>query len=117
MDNLSDIKHYMREFADARDWQQFHTPKNLSMALSAEVGELIELFQWLSDEQIRRLKLEQRKQVAFELADILMYLVRLSDELNIDLIDAVREKAKMNEHRFPVEASKAMAKHLSNDAD
>jgi NTP pyrophosphatase (non-canonical NTP hydrolase) len=94
----------LRKFADERDWSQFHSPKNLVMALTGEAGELTELFQWLTEEQSRgvcrdastSLKVEQ------ELADVLLYLVRLSDVLGVDLNKAVSNKLKLNAEKYPV---------------
>lgn len=94
----------LRSFADARDWAQFHSPKNLVMALTGEVGELTELFQWMTEEQSRNacsdastaLKIEQ------ELADVLLYLVRLSDVLGVDLRLAAENKIKLNAEKYPV---------------
>lgn len=90
-------------FAQARDWEPFHTPKNLSMALIAEAAELVEHFQWLSPEQSERLSDERLAEVRLEMADIFIYLLRLAERLDIDLIAAAEEKMAINEKRFPVE--------------
>jgi dCTP diphosphatase len=101
----------LREFARARDWEQFHTPKNLAMALAAEAGELLEIFQWLTDEQASAVteRDEDLQLVRDELADILIYLVRMADVLHIDLEDAVQGKLRGNERRYPVELAKGNA--------
>ncbi|MBT8428765.1 MAG: nucleotide pyrophosphohydrolase [Gammaproteobacteria bacterium] len=90
-------------FARERDWEQFHSPKNLSMALVGEAGELIEHFQWLSEEASADLDGEKKDQIALEMADILIYLIRLSERLGIDLVDAAYRKMAMNQARYPSE--------------
>jgi dCTP diphosphatase len=109
---IEELRDRLRTFADERDWNQFHSPKNLVMALSGEVGELNEIFQWLNDEQIQAIKKnpEQLQPVREELADILLYLIRLADQMDIDIIDAARQKIEINESKYPVEKSKGSAK-------
>lgn len=99
--DLDMLRQRLREFARARDWEQFHAPKNLAMALIAEAGELIEHFQWLTEDQSRGLTPEQRQAVELELADVLLYLVRLADVLGVDLIDAAERKIGLNEKKYP----------------
>ena len=91
----------LAQFAAARDWDQFHTPKNLAMALIAEAGELVEHFQWLSDAQSRDLAPAKRDAVAEELADVLIFLVRIADKLGVDLVEAALRKMDRNEQRYP----------------
>ncbi len=91
----------LREFADARDWEQFHSPKNLSMALIVEAAELVEHFQWLTEQQSLRLPEEKLAAVEQELADIFIYLVRIADRLGVDLIDAAWRKIEINERKYP----------------
>jgi NTP pyrophosphatase (non-canonical NTP hydrolase) len=93
----------LRDFADRREWQQYHTPKNLVMALSAEVGELTEHFQWLTPEEARNVMTvaDRASEIEDELADVFIYLVRLADELNVDLLAAAHAKIDRNELRFP----------------
>ena len=113
------LQRRLREFAQARDWEQFHTPKNLAMALAAEAGELLEIFQWLTDEQASAVtgRDEDLQLVREELADILIYLVRMADVVQIDLEDAVRGKLRDNERRYPVELAKGNAtKYNRRDA-
>lgn len=113
MDQTLDLKQlaaYLRRFSTERDWDQFHTPKNLAMALSGEAGELIEIFQWLTPEESAALDDDARRHTSDELADIAIYLVRLADVLGIDLGDAVRNKMRANEARYTVEASRGSAK-------
>ncbi len=100
---LDDLRSRLREFADARDWQQYHSPKNLVMALSGEVGELTALFQWLTPEQSARWRNDPdlAANVEDELADVIIYLVRLADVLGVDLLDVAEAKIDRNETRFP----------------
>jgi len=100
-DDFTRLKVRLREFARARNWEQFHNPKNLVMALSVEAAELVEHFQWLTAEQAISLTDEQKKEVALEMADIIIYLSRLSDQLDIDLLSVINEKIAINEDRFP----------------
>jgi len=99
----------LADFAAERDWQQYHSPKNLAMALAAECGELLELFQWLTEQESRQLPEEQRLAVEQELADVLLYLVRLADELQVDLDAAVKRKLELNAQKYPVELAKGNA--------
>ncbi|WP_034270215.1 nucleotide pyrophosphohydrolase [Haloechinothrix halophila] len=100
---LDDLSQRLREFADARDWQRYHTPKNLAMALSGEVGELTALFQWLTPEESARWQdaPDFAANVRDELADVTIYLVRLADVLGVDLLDVAKTKLDRNEIRFP----------------
>jgi len=100
---LDDLKTRMRDFARRRDWEQFHAPKNLVMALAGEAGELIEHFQWLSERQSEALDARTLEQVASEIADIQIYLVRLADRLGVSIADAVETKILENERKYPVE--------------
>jgi NTP pyrophosphatase (non-canonical NTP hydrolase) len=96
----------LRAFAKARNWSQFHSPKNLACALSVESGELLENFQWLTDEESCHLTDIQKQAVAMEVADVLLYLVQLCDALDIDLVRAGHEKLVLNEKRYPVERAR-----------
>jgi len=102
-DNLENLRQRLAAFAAARDWDQFHSPKNLTMALIAEAAELVEHFQWLTEAQSRELAPETLKEVRLELADILIYLIRVADKLGVDLIAAANEKITINETRYPAE--------------
>lgn len=108
-DDLHEIRDRLRAFAAERDWERFHTPKNLAMALAGETGEVLEHFQWLTAEASRALAEEQREEVALELADVLCYLVRLADVLNIDLADATRRKLAINAERYPADKARGRA--------
>lgn len=101
-DTLLSLRAALRSFAAERDWERFHTPKNLAMALAGEAGEVIEHFQWLTSEESAALPDAERAAVALELADVLLYLVRLADVLQIDLADAARRKLAINADRYPV---------------
>jgi NTP pyrophosphatase (non-canonical NTP hydrolase) len=103
---LNDLRDALRAFAAEREWERFHTPKNLAMALAGEAGEVIEHFQWLSPEASVALSDKQRSEVALELADVLLYLVRLADVLDIDLTDAARRKLAINARRYPPEKAR-----------
>jgi len=102
-DSLDDLNSQLLAFARERDWEQFHSPKNLSMALAGESGELLEHFQWLSEEASANLCSEKKDQVALEMADILIYLIRLSERLQVDLVDAAYRKMAINQVRYPAE--------------
>jgi dCTP diphosphatase len=112
-DSLTTLRDAIRAFASERDWQQFHTPKNLVMALSVEAAELMEHFQWLTAEQSQQLNAERRNQIAHELADVLIYLVRLADVTDIDLIQATEEKMRLNAEKYPVEKARGLATKYS----
>lgn len=107
------LRDKLRAFAEARDWDQFHSPKNLSMALMVEVAELMEHFQWLTEAQSNNLDAEKKSVVAEELADILLYLVRLSDKLDVDLPKATLHKLEKNAMKYPVEQVRGSAKKYS----
>src|SRR3954452_8783796 len=99
--DLADLRERLRRFARERDWDQFHSPKNLAMALIAEAAEVVEHFQWLSTAQSENLSHEKRAMVADELADVLLYLVRLADKLDVDLLAAAGHKLQRNEAKYP----------------
>ena len=108
--SLSDLKKELRKFAAEREWEKFHSPKNLVMALVAEVGELVEPFQWLTEEQSRHLDERKLKRVEEEISDVFIYLVQLSDKLNIDLIEAAFRKIDVNSKKYPIETARGSAK-------
>ena len=93
----------LQQFADERDWNQYHSPKNLAMALTGEVGELVEIFQWLTEEQSKAVAQDPRtaRAVRDELADVLLFLVRLSSVLGVDLNEAVTHKLESNAQKYP----------------
>lgn len=108
--SLQAVKERVRAFAQARDWEQFHSPKNLAMALIVEAAELVEHFQWLTEAQSHALPADKREQVALELADIFIYLVRIADRLDIDLLDAAARKIAINEVRYPADKVRGSAR-------
>ena len=110
MQDLNQLQGYLRQFAKDRDWDQFHSPKNLSMALSVEVSELLENFQWLTEEQSYTLDQRQRAAVADEIADVQMYLARLADKLDINIGEAIGQKIVKNEDKYPAELVKGSSK-------
>lgn len=101
MNDFEALRVRLRGFAQARDWEQFHSPKNLSMALIVEAAELVEHFQWLTESQSARLDPKMFEAVEQEVADVFIYLVRLSDMLGIDLLDAAARKIALNEKKYP----------------
>jgi dCTP diphosphatase len=103
---LESLREQLRSFAAARDWGQFHSPKNLAMALSAEAGELLEVFQWLTEAQSRSLAADARAAASEEIADVLLYLIRLCDELGIDPIAAANRKLVANGEKYPVDKAR-----------
>ena len=100
----------LREFAQERDWDQFHSPKNIAMALVAEAGELAAEFQWLTEAQSQAPDAAQSARIRAEMADVLNYLVRLADKLGVDLIAAANEKIDLNEHRYPADKVRGSSK-------
>jgi dCTP diphosphatase len=109
-DSLRDLAQQLDLFAAERDWQQFHSPKNLASALVVEAGELLEHFQWMTEEQSRALPLDKRAAVAGELADVLLYLVQLANALGLDPVEAARAKLKLNAQRYPVDRARGNSK-------
>ena len=102
MNEIQNLAAEIKNFADARDWEQFHTPKNLSMAVAGEAGELVAEFQWLTAEQSMRsnMSADKLKDVELEIADVAIYLIRLADVLGVDVAEVVRKKIAINESRF-----------------
>lgn len=108
--NIDTISTTLREFANERDWNQFHSPKNLSMALNVEAAELLEHFMWLTEQQSLSLTKEKLEQVETEIADVLIYLIRLSDILKINLNNAVNSKMALNAQKYPADKVYGSAK-------
>ena len=108
--SIEQLQQQLRAFAAERDWDQFHSPKNLSMALIAEAAELVEHFQWLTEEQSHKLNDKKRVEVEMELADIFVYLLRIADKLNVDLLDAAQKKLKLNAEKYPADQVRGSAK-------
>ena len=111
---LDTLREALRGFARARDWEQFHTPKNLAMALSVEAAELVEIFQWLTPDESASLSAAARDAAAEEIADVLLYLVRLADVLGIDPLEAARRKLEVNEARYPADKARGSARKYTD---
>lgn len=107
--DLAELKRRLRTFVAERDWDQFHSPKNLSMALSVEAAELVEIFQWLTEAESAVLDSDRRARVEAELADILVYLVRIADRLDVDLLQAATRKLEDNARKYPAERVRGQA--------
>lgn len=105
-DSLALLRANINAFVEARDWAQFHTPKNLAMAMIVEAAELVEQFQWDTPQESQQLTPEKREAVSHELADTFVYLLRIAEVLNIDLIQAANEKIVLNAKKYPVEKAK-----------
>jgi len=109
-DPLLELRDSLRAFATERDWDQFHSPRNLATALAVEAAELLEPFQWLTEEQSRNLDAGTRAAVEEELADVLLYLVRLADKLEVDLQAAARAKIVKNAGKYPVDKARGSSR-------
>jgi NTP pyrophosphatase (non-canonical NTP hydrolase) len=107
---LAQLRDALRQFAAERDWNQFHSPKNLATALTVEAAELLEHFQWLKDGSTVELPPEKLAQVREELADVLLYLIRLADKLEVDLVAAARDKLEVNARKYPVEKARGSSR-------
>jgi dCTP diphosphatase len=110
VDPLLALRDQLRLFARERDWDQFHAPKNLAIALSVEAAELLEHFQWLSEEASKKLVPEELAAVKEEMADVFIYLVRLADKLDVDLLEAAARKIELNAKKYPVEKARGSSK-------
>jgi dCTP diphosphatase len=109
MDDLGELRSRLESFVTERDWDQFHTPKNLAMALIAEAAELVEHFQWLTPEQSCDLPPQVKSEVELEIADVLLFLLRLSDKLGIDPLQAAHKKLQLNALKYPVDKARGRA--------
>lgn len=109
--DIKAIQDDLRRFCDARGWAQFHSPKNLSIALAVEASELLERFQWLTEDESRQIAQhpEDYRSVVEELADVMIYLLRLADQLNVDLDQAVAEKMQKNAEKYPIDLARGNA--------
>jgi NTP pyrophosphatase (non-canonical NTP hydrolase) len=114
--SIASLQRQLREFAAARDWEQFHSPKNLVMALGGELGELTEIFQWLTPDESARVMMQDAgfSKVRDEMADVLAYLLRLADVLDVDLETALAEKIVKNALKYPVETARSVATKYTN---
>ena len=107
---MKELTEKLRKFADERDWGQFHSPKNLSMALSAEVAEIIEHFQWLTEEESYNLNSNKLDKIKEEIGDVIIYLVMLADKLGVDPVQAAKEKIEKNRENYPEKLARGKAK-------
>ena len=114
LDALTILRNQLRGFAAERDWNQFHSPKNLAMALTVEAAELLELFQWLTEEESCSLSPEKLSAARQEMADVLLYLIRLADKLDINLIAAAERKLSENAKKYPVEKARGNSKKYTD---
>ena len=110
MTDLESLRDQLRTFASERDWDQFHSPKNLAAALAVEASELLEHFQWLTEAQSQQLPPDALNEVGNEVADVLLYLIRISDKLGIDLIAAAKAKIVLNAEKYPVEKARGSSR-------
>ena len=110
MSEFDELKEKIRKFAADRDWDQYHTPKNLSMALIAECGELVEHFQWLTEAESTDIPPEGLEEISHEIADVFVYLLRLSDKLGINIVEAVNHKMLLNEEKYPADEVRGSSK-------
>ena len=110
MNDIENLRNQLRTFAAERDWDQFHSPKNLAAALAVEAAELLEHFQWLTEAESRQLPPTALAAVRAEVADVLLYLIRISDKLGIDLIAAANEKIILNAQKYPVDKARGNSK-------
>lgn len=110
MNDIDSLKAALRQFAAERDWGQFHSPKNLTMALTVEAAELQEHFQWLTEAQSRELSADKKHAVAHELADVFIYLLQLSNQLDVDLLAVAREKMALNAKKYPADTAKDLTR-------
>lgn len=108
--DLDALRERIRRFARERDWEKFHAPKNLASALIVEAAELLEHFQWMTVEQSRRLDEAAMREVEREMADVFIYLIRLSDVLGVDLLEAARRKVEINEQKYPADRVRGSAR-------
>lgn len=108
--SLEDLQKELAEFAKVRNWDKFHSPKNLSIALSVEASELNEIFQWITEEESKNLNSRQLIEAEQEVADVLLYLLQISDKLNINILDAAYRKLEDNDKKYPIEACFGSAK-------
>ena len=109
-DQIETLKLRLRAFAEERDWEQFHSPKNLAMALTVEAGEVMEHFQWMKEDDSLAVSDELREEIALELADVQLYLLRLADRLDIDLLEAAAKKIEINAEKYPASVVRGSSK-------
>jgi dCTP diphosphatase len=112
--DLDHLATCLREFANERDWEQFHSPKNLAMALAVEAAELLEHFQWMTESESAKPTPEKLQQIQEEIGDVLIYLIRFADRLGIDPLDAAYKKLEINRQKYPVDKARGSAKKYTD---
>ena len=112
--SLEHLAECLREFANERDWEQFHSPKNLAMALTVETAELLEHFQWMTEEESAKPTLGKLQKIQEEIGDVLIYLTRFADRLGIDTLDAAYKKLEINRVKYPIQKAKGSAKKYTD---
>ena len=110
MSEIEEIRRRIRAFRDAREWMQFHNPKNLACSVAIEAAELLEHFQWATPEQSEAVGRERREAISDEIADVAIYLIELADNLEIDFVEAIHKKLDLNDARYPTEKAKGSSK-------
>ena len=113
-DPLTQLREQLRRFASERDWDQYHSPKNLAAALCVEAAELLEHFQWRTDDESKTLPADQLAKVSEEMADVLLYLVRLADKLHVDLLEAAHAKILLNGQKYPVDKARGSSRKYTD---
>jgi len=113
-DRIAELLERLRTFTSERNWEQYHSPKNLAMALTGEVGELVEHFQWLTEKQSRELSGAEVQAIREEIADVQIYLMMLADRLGLDLLDAVDDKIRINEAKYPADLARGTSRKYSD---
>lgn len=114
MDQLEQLKANLEKFVKERDWEQFHSPKNVAMALSVEAGEVVEIFQWLSEQESYALEDKELNKLKEELGDVFLYLQLLASKYDIDLVEAARNKMQKNDQKYPANKAKGSAKKYTD---
>ncbi len=111
--DIDSLNERIRKFVEDRDWEQYHSPKNLAMAMIVEASELVEIFQWMTEEESHNLEPDKLRRVEEEIADVTVYLMRIADQLNINLYEAIDRKLNLNEKKYPADLVRGKSKKYS----
>lgn len=111
--DIDSLNERIRKFVEDRDWEQYHSPKNLAMAMIVEASELVEIFQWMTEEESHNLEPDKLRRVEEEIADVTVYLMRIADQLNINLYEAIDRKLTLNEKKYPADLVRGKSKKYS----
>ena len=111
--DIDSLNERIRKFVEERDWEQYHSPKNLAMAMIVEASELVEIFQWMTEEESHNLEPDKLRRVEEEIADVTVYLMRIADQLNINLYEAIDRKLTLNEKKYPADLVRGKSKKYS----